>query len=222
MNWRKVLVLALAAATAACGRVPSAASATPSPRPPATASPTQAPLEIPERVVITTSSMSLIVDEPAASLARLEALVTEAGGFVSSASSWSDGQSSYASLSAKVPPEALAELRRATIALAAGISSSSAYTQNVTLEAQGLRDRIALIDASEARLLQVLLETSDPALAQSYVLVAELFRQERQNARNQLRNYLDSSAMASFDVSLNMQPITLRVDSGLTPTPFQE
>ena len=48
------------------------------------------------------------------------------------------------------------------------------------------RDRLALIDESENRLLEILLSSSDPSLAKSYVLIAQLFQQERQNAENQL------------------------------------
>jgi hypothetical protein len=222
MNRRIILALVVAALTAACGPLPPQTTASPSPRPPASATPAPAPLVLPDRIVITNSSLSLTVEDPAASLARLETLVTEAGGFVSSASSWSDPQSGYAGLSAKVPPEALADLRREAIALAGGVTNSSTYSQNVTVEAQALRDRLALIDASEARLLEILLGTNDPDLAQSYVLIAELFQQERQNARNQLRSYLDSSAMASFDVSLNMPPPAMRLDIMPTPTPYLE
>jgi hypothetical protein len=222
MKGRTILLLALAAGTAACGRLPMPTGEAPSPSPLPTSSPTQAPISIPDRIVITGSSLSLTVDDPAASLARLEALVAEAGGFVSSASSWSDPQSGYASLSARVPPESLAELRRKAIALASGVTNSSMYSQNVTVEAQALRDRLALIDASEAHLLDALLGTKDPDLAQAYVLVAGLFQQERQNARNQLRSYLDSSAMASFDVSLNMPAPAIRMDLMPTALPYQE
>src|SRR3990172_7465537 len=89
------LILAFAAATVgACGRLPDRPAATPTPAlsPSVVPTPTRQPLVFPDRVVITSSSLSMVVDDPAASLAALEGLVEEAGGFVSSASSWSDPQ----------------------------------------------------------------------------------------------------------------------------------
>jgi hypothetical protein len=172
--------------------------------------------------VITSSSLSFLVEDPAATLAELEVLVEEAGGFVSSASSWSDTQTAYASLSAKVPPAALADLRRAAIELASGVQGNSTYSQDVTSEVESLRDRLALIDQSEDRLLEILLGSSDASLAKSYVLIAQLFQQERQNAGSQLDNYMESSTLSSFDVTLNGQPIGLRLYPDGTPTPSLE
>jgi hypothetical protein len=211
-------------AIGACVRIPDMPISTSTPAPEATSRPaaTRTPLEFPDRVVITSSSLSFLVEDPAATLAELEVLVEEAGGFVSSASSWSDPQTAYASLSAKVPPAALADLRRSAIELASGVQSNSTYSQDVTSEVESLRDRLALIDESEDRLLEILLGSSDATLAKSYVLIAQLFQQERQNAGSQLDNYMESSRLSSFDVTLNGQPIGLRLYPDGTPTPSPE
>lgn len=226
MKRHLLLALAIAggAGAAACGPLPSITTPTPQAIPSSSPvpAPTRSPSLFPDRVVTTSSSLSLIVDDPAASLASLEALVADAGGFVSSASSWSDAQTAYASLSARVPPAALAELRRAAIALASGVGSNSTYSQDVTSQVQSLQERLSLIDESEDRLLQVLLGTSDASLARAYVLVAEMFQQERQNAQGQLQNYLDSSTLSSFDVSLNRPSTLMRLDLEATPLPYLE
>jgi len=213
-----------AAAVGACARLPDSAAltSTPARSPTVSPTPTRPALVFHDRVVITSSSLSLVVDDPAASLATLEALVEDAGGFVSSASSWSDPQTAYSSLSAKVPPAALPELRRSAIELASNVQSNSTYSQDVTSEVQSLRDRLSLIDESENRLLEILLGTSDASLAKSFVLVAQLFQQERQNAESQLSNYLDSSILSSFDVSMNRPAIDLRLYSEATPFPSLE
>ena len=219
------LILALAAvAVGACGRLPDVTAPTPTPAlsPSVVPTPTRQPLDFPDRVVITSSSLSMVVDDPAASLAALEALVEEAGGFVSSASSWSDPQTAYASLSAKVPPAALADLRRAVIELGSSVQSNSTYSQDVTSEVQSLRERLSLIDESENRLLEILLGTSDASLARSFVLVSQLFQQERQNAESQLRNYLDSSTLSTFDVSMNRPATDVGLYLQSTPLPYLE
>ena len=220
MKTRLTLLVAVVALSA-CVRMPA-----PSPAPgelvPPTSTPTAArnPFTFPDRVVITSSSLSLTVDDPPAAMAMLEGLVTEAGGFVSSSSSWSDGQSGYSNLSAEVPPEALAELRAAAIGLAQRVYNNSMYSQDVTSEVEDLQERLRLIEDSEERLLDIMLGSTDPALAKSFVLIAELFQQERRNARSQLESYQEQAGLASFDVSLNRPPVLLEFDMGPTPTPL--
>ena len=219
-----LILMVAAAALGACAPVSAIAVSTITTYPPSTSMPaaTRPSLEFPARVVITSSSLSLTVDDPSDALAELEVLVEDAGGLISSASSWSDPQTAYASMSAKVPPTALADLRRAAIGLSSGVQSNSTYSQDVTSEVQSLRQRLALVDESENRLLDILLTSSDASLAKSYVLIAQLFQQERQNAESQLQNYMDSSTLSSFDVTLNGQPTTLRLYPDGTPTPYLE
>jgi hypothetical protein len=214
-----LILAASAVAMTACGRLPQRISTPAAPPPEIPATSTRIPVVMPERVVISSSSLSLTVEDPAEALAALEALVAQAGGFVSSSSVWSDTQQGYASMSAEVPPQALAELRQSAIELAQSVDSNSTYSQDVTFEVQALYDRIALIDGTEHRLLEILLGTDDPSLAESYVVVAELFRQERETAESQLRNYLQSSSLSSFDVNLNRTPAVLRQLMEPTPTP---
>jgi hypothetical protein len=171
-------------------------------------------------VIVSSSSLSLIVDDPSASLAELERLVTDAGGYISSSSSWSDPQSGYASLSAEVPPEVLAELRSSAIERAVRVSSNSLYSQDVTSEVEELERRLASIDEAESRLLDILLGSDDPALAKSYVLIAQLFDQDRQNTLRQLDSYHEQSRLASFDVSLNRDPILIELSPRPAPTPY--
>jgi hypothetical protein len=223
MKKHPFLLAAVALAATACVRLP-AATPPPTDTPPSASTPTatRVPLDLPEQVIVTSSSLSLIVDDPTTALADLEALVADAGGYVSSASSWSDTQNGYASLSAEVPPEALPGLRVAAIDLALRVSSNSVYSQDVTSEVAALQERLALIDESEERLLQILLGSEDPALAKAYVMIAALFEQERENTRRQLEGYQEQAGLSSFDVTLNREPILLEVYPGPTPTPFRQ
>lgn len=218
-----VLMLAVFA-MAACARLPDTAASTPTPAnlPTSAAASPRPPLDFPDRMVTASSSLSILVDDPVATLAELQARVEEAGGFVSSASSWSDGTTAYASLSARVPPEALADLRKGVIELASSVQNNSTYSQDITAEVQSLQDRLEFIDESEQRLLDVLLGSGDASLAKSFVLIAQLFQQERLNAENQLQSYLESSTLSSFDVTLNGQAPTLRLYPEGTPTPYLE
>jgi hypothetical protein len=223
MKIRPFLLAAVVLAATACIRLP-AATPPPADTPPSRSTPTATRVaqDLPAQLIVTSSSLSLIVDDPTAALADLEVLVADAGGYVSSASSWSDTQSGYASLSAEVPPEALAGLRAAAIELALRVSSNSVYSQDVTAEVVALQERLALIDESEERLMEILLGSDDPALAKAYVMIVELFEQERDTSRRQLESYQEQASLSSFDVTLNREPILLEAYPGPTPTPFRQ
>ena len=83
--------------------------------------------------------MSLVVEDPRKVLATLEELVVEAGGFVTSASSYSSSESiAYANLSARVPPDMLPALRRAVLDLALQVQNDSMSSQDITHQYRSL------------------------------------------------------------------------------------
>ncbi|HET7009465.1 MAG TPA: DUF4349 domain-containing protein [Anaerolineales bacterium] len=225
---RKILfIAALAALLTGCAgpTVVLEGTATPTPaemisQPPAPARRTSSPTS---HVVIFSTSLSLVVDEPVDSMSQIETLIYDAGGYVASASSWPSGpDTSYASLNARVPPEAIAELRRAVLSFEGEVQSESAYTQDVSAEYDMLSQRLDDIAATETLLLKVLRESDDPSVLTSVLLLTELLRTERRNIEGQLRNYDDRAALASLDIVLN-QPVPEffpMQDGGPTPTPF--
>jgi hypothetical protein len=225
----KLTLLFTAAAVLSACTVPSGTAATPtSVVEPAAATPLPAeptPTAVlpawASRVVIRSSSLSLIVEDPTAAASELEAAIDDAGGFVASASSWPSGEGqAYASLSARIPPGALPEVRRAAMALAQQIQSESTYSQDVTAEYQMLVERLELIGAAESRLLSLTPNPEDPAAFRVVLLVSELLRQEQRNVEMQLQNYQDRSTLASLDVTFSQLPPTPYLFDGGTPTPF--
>jgi len=64
--------------------------------------------------------------------------------------------------------------------------------------------------------------SGDASLARAYDLTAEMFQQERKNAASQVQNYLDSSALSSFDVSMNRPSTIMRLNPEGTPLPYLE
>jgi hypothetical protein len=173
--------------------------------------PLPSPLPPGGRIIVRSSSLTLVVDNPATTLASLEQAVADAGGLVVSASSYSYPESpGYASLSAKVPPEALADLRATAIALASAVQSDSAYSQDATAEYRLMRKRLGQLDRAEKHLWNLLTETKDRELAASLMLLRELILREQEGLNSQLLNYDDRATVASFDVTLN-QPVSTSI-----------
>jgi hypothetical protein len=211
---RLLLLLAPVLVLAACAPLTAAAPTPTQAAPPAT--PTAAPQVTGERRIVHSSSLYLIVDDPAAAMAELERAVQDLGGFVVSASYYASADyPGYASLNAKVPPEALPELRQAALELALAIQSDNLYTQDVTAEYRHLLERSVALEHSEARLWDLVTQTEDAALAESLTLLRELVRTEQESIRGQLVSLEDRALYASVDVTLN--------EPSLTPAPlFQE
>jgi hypothetical protein len=204
-----LLVLAACSPAAVTEGVPSQIPATPSPIPP---KPT--PTAVSEQpIILQSASLSLIAGDPVEASAALQALILEAGGYVVSSSSWSSTGSGYASLSARVPPEALASLRRAAVEAADQIQSDSMYSQDVTLEYGLLLERAAGLEHADGLLQRLLSQAGESEALSSYMLLRELLIQEQKNVESQVQNYRTRMSMASLDVSWSQ--------AALTPLPIE-
>lgn len=177
---------------------PTKSVPTPTPVPPV-----PSPQVTPERsVILESASLSLIAEDPGRASASLEELIQEAGGYIVSASSWSSPEGGgYASLSARVPPEALASLRRAAIDNAGQTQSDSRYSQDVTVEYGFLLAHWAELERADLHLQRLLSESRDPEVITSWMLLRGLLLQERKNVEGQLQGYRDRMTLASLDVS---------------------
>ena len=200
-------VVRLGASTPEAG-APTKAAPTATPLPP-----NLPPQVAPESsVILQSASLSLIAEDPVRASASLEQLVQEAGGYVVSASSWSSPEGGgYASLSARVPPEALAGLRVAAIEAAGQIQSDSRYSQDVTVEFGFLLAHAAELERADLHLQRFLSETRDPEVITSCMLLRGLLLQERKNVESQLQNYRDRMNLASLDVSWTQSVSSLQL-----------
>jgi hypothetical protein len=187
---------------------PTNAAATATPLPPSL--PAQGAPE--SSVILQSASLSLIAEDPVLASASLEQLIQEAGGYVVSASSWSSPEGGgYASLSARVPPQALAGLRLAVIDTAVQTQSDSRYSQDVTVEYGFLLAHAAELEQADLDLQRFLSETRDPVVITSCVVLQGLLLQERKNVESQLQNYRDRMNLASLDVSWTQNVSSLQL-----------
>ena len=156
------------------------------------------------RIIIHSASLSITVDDPLQVLTELEMAVEEAGGYVVSASSWSSPESpAYSSLSARVPPESLPELRRAALEIAGVVQNDSLYTQDATTEYRLLRNRLANLARAQEELWQLVIEADDPQHAATFVILHDLLQAETSSMESQVLSYEDRAQLASFDITLN-------------------
>ena len=173
-------------------------------------------------IVLRSSNMSLVVQDPAGAMGELENLIEEAGGVVGSASSWSSGDGGYSSLSARVPLDSLTGIRQAARGLALQVQSDSTYSQDVTSEYGRLVARLRQLEQAEREIRALLAVANDTEKVASFQLVLDLLRQETDNIVSQVTSYNDRATLASFDISLTSMPATpyFPYYPGPTPTPF--
>ncbi len=159
------------------------------------------------KLIIRTSSMSLIVEDPVEALSMLEQAVEDAGGTVMSASSYSYPESgAYSNLNARVPPEALTELRRTTRELADEIQNDSVYNQDVTAQYRMLHDRLVDLNQAETHLWRLIADTQDARMVESLSLLRELVQQDVKNVESEMLNYEEGARLASFDITISGSP----------------
>lgn len=202
-----VVMLAFALLTTACGslELTDQAPKTTPPAPkiqPFSFTPDALPSDF--KIMIRTSSMSLIVDDPVEALSTLEQAVQDAGGTVMSASSYTYPESgSYSNLNARVPPEALADLRRTAHSLATQVQNDSIYNQDVTGQYKDLHERLVRLHQADAHLWELITSARDPKLVESLTLLRELLQQDMTNVESQLHGYDDGATLASLDITLS-------------------
>ena len=156
------------------------------------------------RLILQSANLSLGVEDPVRVLAQIESAVSEMGGVVVSSSTWSSpGSPTAASLSARIPPEALLQLRRVAIGLASQVQNDSLYSQDATQDYLRLHRRLEELIQAETHLLDVITRGADRQTARSLLIACQMVTQERANTEAQIADYDGRGALASFDVSLN-------------------
>jgi hypothetical protein len=190
-----------------------ATSSPPSPTlPPARPIPTRVePTTLPrgERVVLVSSSISIIVDDPAAALAAAQDEILRAGGYVESASSYAYGVGQgYASLTARLLPDSLAAVRRAILAMGDPVQNDSTYGQDVTAEYRRSLERLAQLRQADLDLRRLLTSAPDDGTAASLFLLRDLLERESQSLEAQLIGYEQRSAFATLSLNLSQPALT--------------
>jgi hypothetical protein len=140
-------------------RLPAGAP-TPAPAPDAVSEygkgggPAVAPAE--ERLIIRTGDISLLVENTEESLAKIEALALELGGFVVNSNSWKVNEQLQATITIRVPAESFDEARRRIKEGALEVQSENTSAQDVTEEYVDLEARLTYLEETEGELRELL------------------------------------------------------------------
>jgi len=199
--WIALLISSLL--VSACGtsiRSGPSADVTPELR---TRTPAPTPLPANLRMIIKSSSVSLVVEDPPEALSVLEKVIQDAGGNVMSASSYFYLETgSYASLNAKVPPDKLADLRQAAHKLAIQIVSDSIYNTDVSTQYKLAHEKLVKLNLAEDRLWELIATSKDAEMIESLSLLRELLKTDIENVEGELLRYEQDSSLANLDITL--------------------
>lgn len=170
-----------------------------------------------DRMVIYTVDLELIVKDTSATVAQLESLATEMGGFVSDSNSWKDGDQLRASVTLRVPADKLDDALAQIRDLALDVERESRSGQDVTEEFTDLDAQLRTRQAYEQELLELLKARREATGKTEDIL--EVYR-ELTRVRGEIEqiqgrmNYLSNlSAMATVRVNLTpdalVQPLVV-------------
>jgi len=109
-----------------------------------------------ERLIVRTGSISLLVEDTEESLAKIEALASELGGYVTDSNSWKVNEQLHATITIRVPAESFDEARKRLKEAALEIQSENTSAQDVTEEYVDLEARLTYLEETETELRELL------------------------------------------------------------------
>ena len=172
-----------------------------------------------ERIVIKNASITIVVEDPSASLDAISRMADEMGGFVVSANLYQtelEGGSKVlrASVTIRVPAEQLNEaLTTIKDQSEQDPLSESIESQDVTREYTDLKSRLRNLEKAEIQLAQIMEEADDTE--EVLAVYNELVRVQEQIEviKGQIQYYEQSAAMSAISVEIladeAVQPLTI-------------
>jgi hypothetical protein len=198
---------------------PAAMIATPSAAEPIAGSQGELASAFPQapRLIISTVHMSLVVRDTAASLAQIENLATESGGYVTSSNTQGYEEGSRASVTIRVPSERLDEVLEQLRELALEVRSENRSGQDVTEEYVDLNARLEILEAAEQELLE-LYQTRQASgeVADILEVYRQLvtFRQEIESLTGRIQYLQQSAALATVTLELTPDVLAQPIEVG--------
>lgn len=172
-----------------------------------------------ERIVIKNATLTIVVDDPSASMDRISALAEEMGGFVVNANLYQSFLESgvevpRASITIRVPAERLDEaLQRIESESDRPPQNKNISSQDVTSDYTDLQSRLRNLEDAEAQLREIMASaTKTEDVLQVYNQLVQV-REQIEVIKGQIQYYEESAALSSVSVDLlaneAVQPITI-------------
>ncbi len=159
-----------------------------------------------QRKLIRTFDLELEVRDTEAEAAKVQALVSRLGGFVSSANGQRRGEVFYYSMTVRVPVERVDEAMAAIRALAVRINNEKQQVEDVTDQYIDLDARMRTLEATEAELRALLAESRQRGrkvteIMEVYRELVEI-RSQIEQIRTQLNSFDKLSALSTINLVL--------------------
>lgn len=171
-----------------------------------------------ERLIIRTGNIALLVEDTEESLAKIEALALELGGYVTDSNSWKVNDQLQANITIRVPAESFDEARKRLKEGALEVQSENTSAQDVTEEYVDLESRLTSLEETEAELRELLHSAQERGEKAEGILA---IYQELSNIGIQVEQtkgrmqYLErSAAMSALTVTLTPKEVVEVVEPG--------
>jgi hypothetical protein len=164
---------------------------------------------VPDRMVIRSAYLSLVVDDVSASLTQINSLAASFGGYVVNSNMSEQQNRLYASISFRVDAARFNEALQALRDIAVDVRSESTSGQDVTEEYIDLDARLRNLEASEAQLLELMKQagTVEEILKVQQRLVDT--REEIEQTKGRMQYLEQSAALSYFEVSLEQSRLAV-------------
>ncbi len=159
-----------------------------------------------ERMIIWTGDVSLVVKDTEKSLAEVESMAKELGGYVVNSSSWYQEEQLRARLTIRVPAGDFEAAMASLKDLAIKVESRNVSTQDVTEEYTDLDARLRNLEATETELLELLTEVRERTSEAEDILAVHREITDIRSQIEQLKGrmqYLEKmTALATINIEL--------------------
>ncbi len=172
-----------------------------------------------ERIVIKNASLSIVVNDPSASLDSISGLADELGGFVVSANMYhrqleSGLEVPQASITIRVPVDKLTQaINRIKAESSQAPQSENITSQDVTGEYTDLESRLRNLEAAEAQLTEIMGSANRTEDVLNVYNQLVQVREQIEVIKGQIKYYRESADMSAISVELianeAVQPLTV-------------
>ncbi len=168
--------------------------------------------DVGERMIIRRTYMRVVVEDTDAMLARLQAVLSQYGGYVSDLNRWLDDEQPWATVTLRIPAEnleaALGIIREGAIV----VESETSSGEDVTEEYVDLNARLRNLEATETEMLELLAEVrrnrgSADEILKIYSRITELRSEiESLKGRSQYLERMTALATVTIEIRPRQQP----------------
>jgi len=221
MSLTLLLILALTlAACAGAAATPAPAVATPAPaaqptmasaaRPAEVLAADQTSANLPNaaprssiRMIIKNGEMTLLVADTDRALDQATSIAVNSGGYVVSSKTWNSGEFKSATLTMGVPSDQFEAVQRQLRALAVEVRSDTSSGQDVSDEYVDLQSRLTNLEATAARIRELLKDAKDVDEALQVNLKLSEVESEIEQIKGRTQYLKDRSAFSTIVVNLH-------------------